>query len=149
MLTFVILSSLRFKPQEMRCFSQLLHIWSNSENYFHYSLCLNPHWTWLLCPSCQILFNSYLSYIGRFSYLRAIPLLGRFSDVAVLVLPRGNPFSTWTNKMLKDSLAQKYSIFNIHEHFQILHWLLYTQKALYSRLGVQKLKKLLHFCTIS
>lgn len=68
----------------------LLYIWSNSDNYFHYSLCVNPHCSWLLCPSCQILFNSGLSYIGRFLYLTDINLLVRFSALFVLVLLRGN-----------------------------------------------------------
>lgn len=30
--------------------------------------------------------------------------------------------------MVKDSLDKSYSIFKIHEHFQIVHWLLQAEK---------------------
>lgn len=53
---FHYFACLHSKSQESRWFFffLLLYIWSNSENYFHYSLYVKTHWSWLLCPSCQI-----------------------------------------------------------------------------------------------
>lgn len=64
-----------------------------------------------------------------------------YKELHALVLTKEIHFLHELKKLLKDSLAKIYSVYNLHEHFQILHFL-YIEKALYSRLGAQKRKQL-------